>query len=729
MDNFGAKSADARQPRPQRLLRRLAWLYGGALAAIVLLLAAAALPAGMLAQARALAQESLHGGLAAMVLAALLLALTGLCATLALAVARARYAAAPLPAPGAQVRTRWTLADPGFAARQLQALIVPAGALAVWLIAWLLTPRTAVAPQPMTANIAAAFVFAVAFISLIAEREINEFPAAQLPEAPVLRRLLLLVTVILVAAACVEIGRSARLRWVHWPELIVLWIPAVVVLELALRALARLFLPPPAPPKARAVADSVLAALITGGPRAPGTLLRTHFGLDFARSWALSFLSASILPALFGTALLCWGLSGLKLIDLSHRGVYERFGAPVAVYGPGLHLLLPWPFGRLRLVEYGAIHSVAIGVDSAAAPGTSPVSSAALAEVSDAQLNAALQRVAEEDQVTLSQLPAVFAAEGIDYTQYRAQLRQQLAAALVSPQAGNATAAAPEIEGQPLVPAEAVAPLSLNRLWQTAHADQAHYLVASLGTGMQGFESVDTEIYVLYRVGLTDQAALRSVYTVTDPAALVREAASRLVLRYFNSRTLDEVLYSAQRGDVAGTLRSELAADIANYHAGIDIVSVLIEEIHPPSGAAEAYHAVQAARINANASIADEVGRAQRTAGVAHQEAHELVAAATAQATETRDTANAEAYRFNADLRAYAAGGRSFVLERLYTGLLSALKGRPLTLMDHRLAESEGPLIDMRPIAMGQGRQTAAAPAAPAPAPGFQMDSAFTDAD
>lgn len=723
-DLSGGKSADARQPRPQRLLRRLAWLYGGAAAAVVLLLTAAALPTGVLRQARALAQESLRGGLAAIVLAALLLALTGLFAALALAVARARHAAAPPPAPGAAVRSRWTLADPGFAARQLQALIVPLGALLVWLVAWLLSPRMAVAQDSMTANIAAAFVFAVAFISLVAERVMNEFPAPQLPEAPMLRRLLLLVTVILVGAACTEIGRSARLSWVRWPELVLLWIPALVALELALRALARLFLPPPSPANARAVVDSVLAALITGGPRAPGTLLRRHFGLDFARSWALSFLSAALLPALFGTALLCWGLSGLKLIDLSHRGVYERFGAPVTVYGPGLHLLLPWPFGRLRLVEYGAIHSVAIGVDSDSAEGTSAVSSAALAEVSDAQLNAALEKVAQEGQVSLAQLPAALASEGIDYTQYREQLRQQLAAALVGSQ-GEQPEAAPDIS------AEATPPLSLNRLWETVHADQAHYLVASQGTGMQGFQSVDTEIYVLYRVGLTDGAALRSIYTVADPESLVREAASRLVLRYFNSRTLDEVLgmLGAQRENVAGTLRVQLAADIDRYHAGIDIVSVLIEEIHPPAGAAEAYHAVQAANINSKASIDDELGRAQRTSGVARQEAHELVAAATAQATETRDAANAEAYRFNADRRAYATGGRSLVLERLYTGLLSALKGKPLTLMDQRLSESEGPLIDMRPGVLGRSAGTAVGPAAAPTPPSFQMDSAFTDAD
>ena len=137
-----------------------------------------------------------------------------------------------------------------------------------------------------------------------------------------------------------------------------------------------------------------------------------------------------------------------------------------------------------------------------------------------------------------------------------------------------------------MVSAEATAPPSLNRLWETAHADQAHYLVASHGTG-QAFQSVDTEIYVLYRVGLSNEDAEQSIYTVSDPEALIRDDASRLVLRYFNSRTLDQVLY-AQREDVAGQLRNELSRDIATYHTGADFVWVLIVEIHPPSGAAEA---------------------------------------------------------------------------------------------------------------------------------------------
>src|SRR5262249_37679647 len=75
----------------------------------------------------------------------------------------------------------------------------------------------------------------------------------------------------------------------------------------------------------------------------------------------LSFLASATVPAVVATALLCWGLSGLKLIDLSHRGIYERFGAPVAVLGPGIHLLMPWPLGVMRSVELGTLHEINVG--------------------------------------------------------------------------------------------------------------------------------------------------------------------------------------------------------------------------------------------------------------------------------------------------------------------------------------------------------------------------------
>jgi regulator of protease activity HflC (stomatin/prohibitin superfamily) len=619
-------------------------VYGSALCASVAILCPVLLPERVFPQTYAIARELVAGSGGAAVIAALLLATTALLGTFALTTARLRYSLAPPAQRAARGSRQWSLASPGFAARQGQALVVTIGALLIWLAVRLLWPAGTPTTSGMAANVAGALAVGLGFVSLVAERVMHEFPEPQLPEAPQLRRLLLLTTLVLGLAACVEFGRAAGIAWVYWPALVAICAPGVIATELALFALARLFLPPRSANDARAAVDSILATLITGGRHAPGTLLRTHFGLDFARSWALKFLTASVLPAIFATALLCWALSGLKLIDLGQRGVYERFGAPVGVLGPGLHVLIPWPLGRLLPVEYGAIHALAVGVDE-----SEP------------------------------------AAESI------------------------------------AVGAEDTTPVALNRLWETAHPGQANYLVPSPGTGQQGFQSISTEISVLYRVGLTDQAALQSVYSVSDPAQLVKSVANRLVLQYFNSRTLDAVL-GARRENVAESMRDSLQHDLDAHVAGIDIVSVLIEEIHPPAGAAAAYHAVQAAEINANASIFDETGRAKRTAGIAQQEAHQLTAAAKASAAETLHTADAEAYRFGADRHAYGDGGEAFLLERSYGNLRTALSKAPLTIIDHRLSAAQGPVIDLRSSTGAANRTPGAAPAPAQPSvtPGIE---------
>jgi regulator of protease activity HflC (stomatin/prohibitin superfamily) len=620
-------------PRPHRLVRRLCALYAGMVLGVCLFLSIQLLPAQLLPGVRAVAAEAITGGLGGIVLVSLLMALMGLAATLLLTTARHA-------GPDARIAVgRWQFSlDPGFAARVGQACVIPILTALLLLAAWLLWPVQNPAAAAGAA-VSASFAFALAFASLISERTMHAFPEPQLPEAPSLRRLLLLCTVLLTAAACVELGRAGSLAWMRWPAMLLIVVPCAVSLELTTRAAARMFLPAPTAGAARAVTVSVVATVLTGGPRAPGVLLRTHLGLDFARSWALSFLSAALLPAVGATAMLCWALSGVKLIDLGQRGIYERFGAPVAVMGPGLHLLLPWPLGRLRPVEYGAIHSLAIGVD----PG--------------------------QGDMTVE-----------------------------------------------TVGAEAVPPKSLNRLWESAHPGQAEYLVPSQSTGLQGFQTVSTEISVLYRIGLTDEDALQAVYNVAELDALIREAAGRLVLRYFNSQTLDSVL-GAKREKIAEALRAALTADLAAHRAGVDVVSVLIEEIHPPAGAADAYHAVQAAQINASASISDETGRAKRTAGIAQQEAHQLIAASTALAAETLHTANAVAYEFTADRRAYADAGHAFLLERSNRDIVAALIRTPLTILDHRLSAAQAPVMDLRDLGV------AAPPDARALTPDIETDN------
>ncbi len=129
------------------------------------------------------------GGLGAIALPALLVALTALVATLVLTGTRFRYAAAVEPErtaakqAGSGSSLRWyrripaffgaviayyrsMKTNPGFAARTGQAVIVTAGAVLVWTVEWLLWPATSSSTMEFGANIGAAF--ALAFVSLVA---------------------------------------------------------------------------------------------------------------------------------------------------------------------------------------------------------------------------------------------------------------------------------------------------------------------------------------------------------------------------------------------------------------------------------------------------------------------------------------------------------------------------------------------------------------------------------
>jgi regulator of protease activity HflC (stomatin/prohibitin superfamily) len=331
--------------------------------------------------------------------------------------------------------------------------------------------------------------------------------------------------------------------------------------------------------------------------------------------------------------LLSWGLSGVALIGLDERAVYERLGAPVAVLHPGLHLILPWPLGRLRRVEFGPVHEIALDA-AASGPTARPIG------------------------------------------------------------------------------AEEPPPPSEDRLWEAVHAGEVSFLIASaasLAGAQQNFQIVSADIRLLYRIGLADDDALDAAYRVSDPAGLLRATAGRVIARFFAHATLAAVL-GADREAMAEALRGEVRRALADAGSGIDLAGLVIEAIHPPPGAAAAYHAVQAAEINAAASIAAERGRAAASRSGARQYATTLVTQAAAGAAETAGTAQAALTRFLADRDAAAVGGRSFVLERYFAALLAGPAKSALTIVDHRIPAGEAPVFDLRPGAPSLAIPGAAAP-------------------
>src|SRR5262249_10561854 len=158
-----------------------------------------------------------------------------------------------------------------------------------------------------------------------------------------------------------------------------------------------------------------------------------------------------MMPLAVFMAIAAWAVTGLTALGLDERAVYERLGAPVAVFGPGFHVHLPWPLGIVRRVELGTVHEIPVVFPSA-------------------------------DHQTASRAQA---AETPIHT----------------------TSA----EDQPPRPAD--------RLWDASHPSEASYLIASETQGKQSFQIVNIDLRVVYRTGISDEAAKQAAYAVAEPEA------------------------------------------------------------------------------------------------------------------------------------------------------------------------------------------------------------------
>ncbi len=600
MPDQGGTRGRPSQGSLDRTHRLLTWLFG------LYALAAGVLAAGASASAR-WAVDARASGLAGLLLGASLVACSGL--------------AACCMANGARRAHRPVRS--GGTGRFAQGVIVPSLATLAGLAAWHLHAAPLPDPAAMTATmtVLGGLAALLAFPALVAERFVAALPLASLPEARALSRLLRVPVAICVLAGALAVLQGQEFAWAATSATVLAGLLAALAAELAVRGLLRWFQPPAEPMLMRARTDSLLADIPGWGFRKGGMAepLRTHFGLDFSRSWALAFLRRALAPAALLTLLACWGLSGVVLLPLDGRGVYERFGAPVAVFGPGLHATLPWPLGRVRPVELGVVHAVPLGADTAV-----------------------------------------------------------IAAAQTA--------------------AEAPAPVEADRLWDQPHPSEADWLIAGSGASGQSFQVMSADIRVLYRVGLGDADALRTLYNVAEPDLLVREVAGRTVSRFFAARTLDSVL-DQRRERMAAELQSALAAALAQDGSGLEVVSVTVEAVHPPAGAAAAYHNVQAAEIIARTAIASETGRAKGTASLAREQSWDILDKSRAHAAETVAAADGDALMFGGDRAARDAGGRAFLLERYFQDVTAALARAPLTVVDHRVAPGMAPVIDLRPFA------------------------------
>ncbi|CAI8842736.1 PHB domain-containing protein [Pseudomonas sp. IT-347P] len=484
--------------------------------------------------------------------------------------------------------------------------------------AWNLTlPAAAVG---LAATVGAALALLLAFGLLVLERQLAQEHPTQWPEAGSLAQLTRVAIISLVLGALCLLFAAENAVWPVRVVVLIGILPGLVAIELLLRAILSIFSPRRELLEPTLLARSFVADMLRWPPQPLLALqheLHNRFGIDLRQIWAVSYMRRAFFPVLALVAAVGWLLTGIHEIPLQGRGIYERFGKPVQVFGPGLHGGLPWPLGRVLHVENGVVHELATSV------GENPIP---------------LQ---------------------VD-------------------------------------PAEGPAPISANRLWDASHVNDKSQVIASSRGEQQSFQIVNMDVRFVYRIGLTDQAALAATYNSADVPTLIRSTASRILVHDFASRTLDGLL-GEDRVGLGEEIGRAVQSDLEKLNSGVEILATVVEAIHPPAGAANAYHSVQAAQIGAQALISRERGAAAEASNQAQLQASLARDQASANARETQATAQVADLRFSAEQKAYASAGQAFVLEQYLGQLGQGLSKAKLLILDHRLGgSSNAPTIDLR---------------------------------
>src|SRR6266700_398626 len=490
--------------------------------------------------------------------------------------------------------------------------------------------------DPVIQQIVGGILIVAAFPLLVLERSFAAVSAEMLPDAPQLDRLLRVPLTASLGLGIASVLRSLGFAWAPRIDQVLAILIAIIAIELIVRSLAVAFVPFAPIEQRRSVADSSIAGLLRFAPpnfQALNTAVQQQFGIDLSRSWALAFVRRAMIPIALGMAVMTWGITAITALAINERAVYERFGEPVAVLGPGLHFHLPWPMGIMRNVELGVIHDIPIAMSS------------------------------------LGDLGQRAQSSGVDR-------QQQLAAA------------------------EAAPPSAADRLWDASHPSEQSYLIASEANGQQTFQIADADLRVVYRIGLSDAAAMDSVYRVANPETLIQAATGQLLVRYFSRYTLLDVL-GQSRAAFTNEFRVSLQEELDQLSTGIEAIAVVVEAIHPPAGAASAYHNVQAAEILANSQIAVQRASAIHSIKSAQQTAMEDRNKATAVGFELTSQARSESILFDADRAARQRDGEAFLFERRVERLSSGLSKSESIVIDHRLEGPNGPTIDLRSFDSG----------------------------
>ncbi len=203
------------------------------------------------------------------------------------------------------------------------------------------------------------------FVWLVLARSFQAIREAELPEAPAIASAFREAQWAALIAAAGLIGTALEPSLVFWAtRLLLVWVLAICT-ETLLRLVVTILIPADPPRGSVAPIHLLLREAIFTAANPMTSLIRTcesRGGVSLRSSWAINFIKQSTLPLIIFLMLLCWGLTSLTIVETHQLAVREHFGRVTGgPLGPGLHVKLPWPFGRIRSFDVKPVQQLPIG--------------------------------------------------------------------------------------------------------------------------------------------------------------------------------------------------------------------------------------------------------------------------------------------------------------------------------------------------------------------------------
>ena len=205
-------------------------------------------------------------------------------------------------------------------------------------------------------------------------------------------------------------------------------------------------------------------------------------------------------------------------------------------------------------------------------------------------------------------------------------------------------------------------------LWESRHAAGTYEKLPEEALRLTGDENiVDMNVVVFYRVS----DAKEYLFSVAETEDLIRFTAESVMTRVAGGLVIDDVL-TVHRHVFEERIRTSVQRQLDSSGVGVEVISVRLQDVHPPLEVVPAFRDVASAREDKSRIINEALAYMDETIPVARGDARRRVLEAEGYRSDREDRARGDSERFKAMARRYR-DARGVTETRLYLETMESL--------------------------------------------------------